>query len=226
MIGAKSAYQKDEKHARANLKPVVFEGYQVGGVPGRQLMTTTKVENFLGEADEQLRFCKSWLMNGCTRKRLKVCVSATTGSVTSLVTSNVPVKNTLADSVKTQGYPKQKKNSQRFNKHSYKANMSIVATEPSPPVRPSAPPDNGPQDGILDVVLTIMAEEERKPLNFVNEIVLKKRKNNEDWEADLMNMKHRGKRPVKEKPLYNALAYEEWLNEVDAAGSIPVDSRI
>ena len=26
-----------------------------------------------------------------------------------------------------------------------------------------------------------MAEEEQKPLNFVNEIVLKKRKNNEDW---------------------------------------------
>nr|GEW62023.1 RNA-directed DNA polymerase, eukaryota [Tanacetum cinerariifolium] len=26
----------------------------------------------LGEAVEQLRFCKSWLLNGCTRKRLKV----------------------------------------------------------------------------------------------------------------------------------------------------------
>nr|GEY52575.1 mitochondrial uncoupling protein 5-like [Tanacetum cinerariifolium] len=34
--------------ACANLKPVVFEGYQVGGVPGEQLMTTTEVENFLG----------------------------------------------------------------------------------------------------------------------------------------------------------------------------------
>lgn len=32
---------------RANLKPVVFEGYHMGGVLGGQLMTTTEAENFL-----------------------------------------------------------------------------------------------------------------------------------------------------------------------------------
>jgi thioredoxin reductase (NADPH) len=34
--------------ARANLSPLLFEGFQAGGIPGGQLMITTDIENFPG----------------------------------------------------------------------------------------------------------------------------------------------------------------------------------
>jgi thioredoxin reductase (NADPH) len=37
--------------ARANLTPLLFEGFMTGGIPGGQLMTTGKVENFPGFKD-------------------------------------------------------------------------------------------------------------------------------------------------------------------------------
>ena len=37
--------------SRANLSPLMFEGFSSGGIPGGQLMTTTEVENFPGFPD-------------------------------------------------------------------------------------------------------------------------------------------------------------------------------
>ena len=43
--------------ARANLNPLLITGFQRGGIPGGQLMTTTHVENFPGFPDGVLASC-------------------------------------------------------------------------------------------------------------------------------------------------------------------------
>jgi len=47
IIGSGSAGYTAEIYAgRAQLQPILFEGFETGGLLGGQLMTTTEVENF------------------------------------------------------------------------------------------------------------------------------------------------------------------------------------
>ena len=63
--------------ARANLKPLMFEGQQSGGVPGGQLMTTAEVENFPGFPDgitgpELMKRIRSQVSDGARSCTLKM----------------------------------------------------------------------------------------------------------------------------------------------------------
>jgi len=49
--GGPAGYTAGIYAARANLAPLIFEGFMAGGIPGGQLMTTGKVENFPGFED-------------------------------------------------------------------------------------------------------------------------------------------------------------------------------
>ena len=54
--------------ARANLNPLLITGFQRGGIPGGQLMTTTHVENFPGFPDGVLGPDLMDLMNAQTER--------------------------------------------------------------------------------------------------------------------------------------------------------------
>ncbi len=75
--------------ARANLKPVMFEGFIAGGIPGGQLMTTTEVENFPGfpEGIEGPQ-----LMDNMRKQNLRFDTKIITEDVTSVDLSSRPFK--------------------------------------------------------------------------------------------------------------------------------------
>lgn len=80
--------------ARANLQPVMFEGFSTGGIPGGQLMTTTEVENYPGfPAGIQ----GSELMEALRTQSLKFQTRIFTEDVTTVQMTKRPFTVTSAD---------------------------------------------------------------------------------------------------------------------------------
>ncbi len=80
--------------ARANLQPVMFEGFSTGGIPGGQLMTTTEVENYPGfPAGIQ----GSELMEALRQQSLKFKTRIFTEDVTTVQMTKRPFTVTSAD---------------------------------------------------------------------------------------------------------------------------------
>lgn len=73
--------------SRAELKPVLFEGFQVGGIPGGQLMITTTIENYPGFKEG---ISGPQLMSDMREQALKFGVRMITDDVESIRLDNTP----------------------------------------------------------------------------------------------------------------------------------------
>ena len=84
--------------ARANLQPLLVTGFNSGGIPGGQLMTTTFVENFPGFPDGVLG---PELMDLMKAQAVRWGTKLVESDVTSIDTKNIPFKlKTLEGSIK------------------------------------------------------------------------------------------------------------------------------
>lgn len=81
---------------RAQLKPIVFEGFEAGGVPGGQLMTTTDVENFPGFPEG---IQGSHLMHQMRQQALRWGAKCITDDVVDVDFSQRPFRITAAEQV-------------------------------------------------------------------------------------------------------------------------------